>query len=142
MIFVPFYEKFQTFVQLPRSFSAVEEARQLEFNSVTGWPFSLSQLECMEVKYHLKGLFDTGGCCNMGRKEYHLQIAASHAQLVKRVINLNNTIQIGGIKNSVETDTLIKYYLPFTNAQYDHHTLMIGLTDDLPVGLKNTRQHQ
>ena len=43
----------QTFVQLPRSFSAVEEeARQLEFTISNRLAFFTSQLECIEVKYH------------------------------------------------------------------------------------------
>jgi hypothetical protein len=73
----------------------------------------------------------------MGKKDYHLKIAEKCSHVVKQVISLkestHNTISIGGIKDSVEIDTLIEYYLPFTYGDGEHYTLMIGLTEELPL---------
>ena len=136
-------EFYRTFVQvpMPRSFSAIQAAEeQLEF-SINSMLFFLhlpiGMHEGKGTGINLKGLYDTGGCCNMGKKDYHLRIAEKCGHLVKQVVSLrestHNTISIGGIKDSVEIDTLIEYYLPFTYGDGEHCTLMIGLTDDLPL---------
>ena len=73
----------------------------------------------------------------MGLKEYHLAIAKRFPSLVKQIYDLPRiqyaSIKIGGIKDGVEIDTIIEYYIPFEDGQGDNHTLMIGLTDVLPI---------
>ena len=136
-------QQFRTFVHVPmtRSFSAIQAAQEkLEFSISTMLFFLHVPIGMHEGKgagINLKGLYDTGGCCNMGKKDYHLKIAEKCSHVVKQVISLkettHNTISIGGIKDSVEIDTLIEYYLPFTYGDGEHYTLMIGLTEELPL---------
>jgi len=120
------------------TFAAVEHARQLEFSvndmlAFLQFPIGLDSSN----RVMLRGLYDTGGCCNMGWKLYHLEIAQKHPKLVKQVLELESVqyekIQIGGIKDGVEIDTLIEYYIPHQDHQNDNHTMMIGLTDSLPI---------
>ncbi|CAJ1937070.1 unnamed protein product [Cylindrotheca closterium] len=120
------------------SFAAMEQAHQLNFLvndmlAFLNFPIRLNESNTA----NLKGLYDTGGCCNMGKKDYHLSIAKQHPHLVKQIFDLQKIryapIKIGGIKDSVEIDVIIKYFIPFENGQGENHTLMIGLTDDLPI---------
>ena len=59
--------------------------------------FPLGQDDSAAV--NLKGLFDTGGCCNMGLKAYHMEIASKNPHLVKQVYDLqairHENIKIG-----------------------------------------------
>jgi hypothetical protein len=86
---------------------------------------------------YLKGLFDTGGCCNMGDLSYHTAIKTKYPQLVKQVVELDTygyaPINIGGIEGSVKITHIMTYHLPYTSAGGDWHALAIGLTDTLPV---------
>ena len=120
------------------TFAAMEQARQLEFSvndmlAFLQFPIGLDSSN----KVMLRGLYDTGGCCNMGWKPYHLEIAEKHPELVKQVFDLEKVqyenIKIGGIKDGVEIDSIIEYYLPYQDHQGDNRTLMIGLTESLPI---------
>jgi len=79
---------------------------------------------------NLRGLYDTGGCCNMGWLPYHLDTAKRFPDIVKQVINLENIreepFNIGGIDGSVLITHIIKYYLPYKNGQGENFTLQIG----------------
>ena len=62
----------------------------------------------------------------MGKKAYHMEIAQKYPQLVKQVFDLPSieyaTIKIGGIKDEVDIDTIIEYYIPFAEGDGQCHT--------------------
>ncbi|CAJ1940859.1 unnamed protein product [Cylindrotheca closterium] len=102
------------------SFAAMGQAQKLDFPvnealAVMHFPIGLNRGDTA----NLKGIFDTGGCCNIGEKAYHLAIAKQHPQLVKQVYNFPKIhyapIKIGGIKDSVNIKAIIEYYFPFAN---------------------------
>ncbi|CAJ1964664.1 unnamed protein product [Cylindrotheca closterium] len=121
-----------------RSFAATEQAQKLDFPvnkvlAVIHFPIGLNR----GYTANLKGIYNTGGCCNIGEKAYHLAIAKQHPQLVKQVYNFPKIhcapIKIGGIKDSVNIEAIIEYYIPFASEDGENHTLMFGLTEQLPV---------
>jgi len=112
--------------------------RQVEFNINKLQPFMYFPIgTSTESQDKLRGLYDTGGCCNMGWLQYHLEIAKRFPNVVKQVINLENRreepFSIGGIDGSVLVTHIIEYYIPYRNTQGEQFCLQIGLVDDLPI---------
>jgi hypothetical protein len=87
----------------------------------------------------LKGLFDTGGCCNMGDYAYHTAIKTKYPSMIKQFVELDTygyaPISIGGIEGSVKITHIVTYFIPYHAAGGDFHSLAIGLTDTLPVNM-------
>src|SRR6056300_561688 len=115
-----------------------DQHKQIEFaiNKLQPYmyfPIGLSE----DNQTNLRGLYDTGGCCNMGWLQYHLDIAKRFPDIVKQVINLENIreepFSIGGIDGSVLITHIIEYYLPYKNGQGDNYTLQVGIVDDFPL---------
>lgn len=87
-------------------------------------------------KGHLSGLYDTGGCCNMGWTEYYHALAEKYPQFIAEHIHLEDNkyenIQIGGLNGGIAITEMMKLWLPFTD-NGSHATLTLGLSADLPV---------
>jgi hypothetical protein len=110
-----------------------------EFNLTTNLPFlqlPIGTGEDSNNKANLSGLFDSGGCCNMGWLDYHQKINAKFPHLIAEFTDLNEsqyeTFDIGGIKDSIQITHMIKYWLPYqTNGATA--TITIGLSPDMPL---------
>jgi hypothetical protein len=87
-------------------------------------------------KGHLAGLYDTGGCCNMGWSEYYHALKEKYPQFIAEHIHLEDSkfenIHIGGLNGGIEITEMMKLWLPFTD-NGAHATLTLGLSADLPV---------
>ncbi|CAJ1963850.1 unnamed protein product [Cylindrotheca closterium] len=99
------------------SFATMEQAQKLDFSvnevlAVMHFPIGLN----LGDTANLKGIYDTGGCCNIGEKAYHLTIAKQYPQLVKQVYDFPKIhyvpIKVGGIEDSVNIEAIIEYYIP------------------------------
>lgn len=97
--------------------------------------FPIGQAE--DTNYFMKGLFDTGGCCNMGQFAWHDAIRQNHPHLIASFTELAASsyepIKIGGIEGAVEITHLIEYFIPYEDGQGQFYTLQIGLTNTLPL---------
>ena len=120
-----------------KNYSFQTHQKQLAFSINNLMPFLEMPIgDNYENNTTLKGLFDSGGCCNLGWKPHHLRVAEKHPELTREVTELSvhnyEPIKIGGIEGHVKITHLISYRLPCeTDAK--SHTLTIGLTDTLPL---------
>jgi hypothetical protein len=89
-----------------------------------------------EPVHNLSGLLDSGGCCNMGWKDYHEKIHKNFPYLVANYFKLSDKqfkdINIGGIKEGVWITHMIEYWIPFQKAG-GVATMTIELAEDLPI---------
>jgi hypothetical protein len=110
-----------------------------EFNLTTNLPFlqlPIGTGEDTGNEATLSGLFDSGGCCNMGWLDYHKKAYEKFPQFIAEFTDLHDsqyeTFNIGGIKDSIEITHMIKYWLP-----YQHNgsmaTITLGLSPDMPL---------
>jgi hypothetical protein len=87
-------------------------------------------------KGFLAGLYDTGGCCNMGWSEYYHALKDKYPQFIAEHVHLEDSkyenIHIGGLNGGIEITEMMKLWLPFTD-NGAHATLTLGLSADLPV---------
>jgi hypothetical protein len=84
----------------------------------------------------LSGLFDTGGCCNMGNLAYHQTIVEQFPQFEDKMTCLEEkrfeTINIGGLKDGVTITHMVRCAMPFID-KGEQCYVTLGLTEDLPI---------
>lgn len=137
---------FFTYPQEPRKIQTTagstfygQPKHKYEFHLTTNLPFlqlPIGTGEDTGNEATLSGLFDSGGCCNMGWLDYHKKAYEKYPQLIAEFTDLHEsqyeTFNIGGIKDSIEITHMIKYWLP-----YQHNgsmaTITIGLSPDMPL---------
>jgi hypothetical protein len=86
--------------------------------------------------YNLEGLFDTGGCSNLGWTPYFLKLADKHPQLVASIHKLEDkqmeTIKIGGIGGRIEVTHILEMWMPYVH-NGKPTKINIGLSTGLPI---------
>jgi hypothetical protein len=89
-----------------------------------------------EPVHNLSRLLESGGCCNMGWKDYHEKIYNNFPYLVANYFKLSEKqfedISIGGIKDGVWITHMIEYWIPFQKAG-GIAAMTIRLAEDLPI---------
>ena len=85
----------------------------------------------------LQGLYDTGGCCNIGWLPYHAKIQDDYPDLFASFTKLEDVkhenIKIGGIAAHILVTHIAVYYLPWKKGDGSHYIMEIGLSADLPL---------
>ena len=86
--------------------------------------------------YNLEGLFDTGGCSNLGWTPYFLKLADKHPQLIASIHKLEDkrmeTIKIGGIGGRIEVTHILEMWMPYVH-NGKPTKINIGLSTGLPI---------
>jgi hypothetical protein len=99
-------------------------------------PIGIPNTQGIMPKYHLEGLFDTGGCSSMGYEPYFLEIQRQCPQLVKEIVVLDKIkhkkINIGGVGGLIQIERIMYLYMPYTWSG-EWAMIAVGLSQKLPI---------
>ena len=120
------------------AYFAKDTSHPVEFSINNQLPFLMMPIgKLYDDMIDLKGLFDTGGCCNLGWLPYHMKIHHQYPELFESLTKLEDVrqenIKIGGIASHIMITHIIVYYLPYQKSDGSHYTMEIGLSEDLPL---------